>query len=503
VVVDAAMSPARAAPIREALLEASPGPVLALIYTHSHIDHVGGASVWAEQGTQIWATERFAGHFFKQYDRFLRAETARAARQFGRDVDPAELPCSALGRTVDIDAALEVGALMPTNTFTGSQRLEFGGTVMELVEAHGETDDQLFAWLPASRTLLPGDNWYRAFPNLYTIRGSRPRPVDAWIASLDAMRRLEPAVLVPSHTGPLVGADAIAEELRAYRDAIQWVRDSVVQGANAGHSLPRIVRDSALPPHLAGRPSLAELYGRVDWSARALYGNELGWFDGKASGLLPLDSAARSELLVGAMGGAAKVRALAQDAEPAAALELLALLEQHPDTAPGSLDAALARSYEALAASTGNSNGRAYLLQSAAERRGAARSPGQARPGPGFVGQLPLAQLMGTLGTRLMRDVAADVHEAVVFDFGPDGRWTITQRRGVAEVVAGDPLPGTPEPVATVQVPAATWRRLSIQLTNPAAAISSGDLQIDHPLAFARFMKRFDRALIAAPDELP
>jgi glyoxylase-like metal-dependent hydrolase (beta-lactamase superfamily II) len=199
VVVDAGMSPARASAVREALLERAPGPIAAVVYTHSHIDHVGGASVWVEEGTQIWATDRFVGHFFKQYDRFLRAEATRAARQFGDGIPEESLPCSALGRRVDIDAALTIGARMPTHTFTGAHTLTVGGVSIELVEAHGETDDQLFVWLPASRALLPGDNWYRAFPNLYTIRGSRPRPVDAWIASLDAMRRRQPDVLIPSH----------------------------------------------------------------------------------------------------------------------------------------------------------------------------------------------------------------------------------------------------------------------------------------------------------------
>jgi alkyl sulfatase BDS1-like metallo-beta-lactamase superfamily hydrolase len=47
--------------------------------------------------------------------------------------------------------------------------------VFELVEAHGETHDQLFIWLPRQRVLMPGDNYYRAFPNLYTIRGTTPR----------------------------------------------------------------------------------------------------------------------------------------------------------------------------------------------------------------------------------------------------------------------------------------------------------------------------------------
>lgn len=503
VVVDAGMSPGRAGPMREALLARAPGRVAAVVYTHSHIDHVGGASVWVEEGTQIWATERFTSHFFKQYDRFLRAEATRAARQFGDSVSLSELPCSALGRRVDIDASLDVGARMPTHTFSGSHTLTIGGVSLGLVESHGETDDQLFVWLADRQTLLPGDNWYRAFPNLYTIRGSRPRPVDAWIDSLDAMRRMEPEVLIPSHTGPLVGAAAIQDELRAYRDGIQWVRDAVVRGANAGLPLERIVAEAALPPHLAQRPALKELYGQVDWSARALYGNELGWFDGMAHRLYPLPPPARSKLFVDAMGGREAVLERARTAPPQAAAELFALLEAHPETQRGALDEDFAQTYEALAATTGNSNGRGYLLQAAAERRDQVTAARKPTPGEGFVSGLPLDQLFRTLATRLRPEDAADVHEAVVFDLGSDGTWTVTQRRGVAEVVAGAPLPGTPEPVATVTTDGNTWRRVSLKLTRPAAAIAEGSLSIDGLVAFGVFMNRFDRELLAQPQVKP
>lgn len=52
---------------------------------------------------------------------------------------------------------------------------QVGEEVFELVEAHGETHDQLFVWLPRQKALLPGDNYYQSFPNLYTIRGTSAR----------------------------------------------------------------------------------------------------------------------------------------------------------------------------------------------------------------------------------------------------------------------------------------------------------------------------------------
>ena len=56
----------------------------------------------------------------------------------------------------------------------------------------------VFVWLPDKKTLFPGDNFYRTFPNLYTIRGTPYRDLAGWVNSLDMMRYLEPEYLVPN-----------------------------------------------------------------------------------------------------------------------------------------------------------------------------------------------------------------------------------------------------------------------------------------------------------------
>ncbi|GIT33455.1 MAG: hypothetical protein Ct9H300mP3_09860 [Gammaproteobacteria bacterium] len=46
------------------------------------------------------------------------------------------------------------------------------GLDIQLYHAPGETNDQIFVWIPKYKALFPGDNFYKAFPNLYTIRGT-------------------------------------------------------------------------------------------------------------------------------------------------------------------------------------------------------------------------------------------------------------------------------------------------------------------------------------------
>ena len=47
-------------------------------------------------------------------------------------------------------------------------KLTLSGIDIHLYHAPGETNDQIFVWLPKFKALFPGDNFYRAFPNLYT-----------------------------------------------------------------------------------------------------------------------------------------------------------------------------------------------------------------------------------------------------------------------------------------------------------------------------------------------
>jgi alkyl sulfatase BDS1-like metallo-beta-lactamase superfamily hydrolase len=503
VIVDAMSGPNRATEAKTDLLAQAPGPIAALILTHSHIDHVGGAAAWAplESEVPIWATAGFIEHFFKQYGVFQAAEQARGKRQFGARVSAENLPCSALGRRIDFASGLGDGVRLPTQTFTGKTTLEVGGLKIELHEAPGETDDQLFVWLPAHRVLLPGDNVYRSFPNLYTIRGTRPRPVDAWIASLDHMRRLAPVLLIGSHTIPLAGEQAIAELLRDYRDAIAFLRASVVRGANAGLSRAQIADTVTLPAELAEQPWLRELYGQLDWSALSIYDAELGWFDGSPETLYPLPSPELARREVELMGGFVAVREAAKTSDdPRFALHLLAKLrrsELAPEEQREELERALATAMREVAAGVSNTNGRAYLFEYALELEAGPAATITPNLSDEFLREIPVALFFEAMPTRLKLEQAGEIDETLRLELEDLERsvW-ISVRRGVVEVAWDQPFPGTPEPFATLKTDSLTWKRIALRLDTAGAAVTGGRLQIDGPLGrVSEFFDRFDRGL--------
>ncbi|MBL90473.1 MAG: hypothetical protein CMH56_01485 [Myxococcales bacterium] len=501
VIIDAMSGPKRAAKAKEALLEKAPGKTLALIMTHTHMDHVGGASVWADAETPIWATHNFVERFTAQYVDFPKAERHRGAKQHAHDVPYDAVPCSSIGARMAFDEDISAGAMMPTKTFRGSQTLTFGDTVLELHEAPGETDDQLLVWMPKRKILFPGDNYYAAFPNLYTIRGTKARSAKKWANSLDKMRMLAPQLLVPSHSFAVEGTEKIYEILTDYRDAIMWVFQRVVQGANNRLPLDTILKSAKLPRHLAEKPYLKENYGQVDWSVKALYQQNLGWFDADARNLYPISSEQAAERMVRLAGGAQKVRAEIDTAlknnEPRWAVHLITMLQKSNaiDVKEGNL--LLAQGLTAIANTVDNTNGKAYLLASSRQLDESYVPPAIPDISREFMDAIPVETFVYGLTSRLNAPEALDVHQTIAIRMD-DVKETfyLTIRRGVVEISKNTKVPGAPEPMATLVVDSTIWKMMALQKVDRTAMLLKGELSVEGDvLDLQRFMGRFDKGM--------
>lgn len=275
-------------------------PVRAIIYTHSHPDHIRGAAVFAgDDAPDVYVHESFLPEN-------RPAQVGRGNRdggnQFGSALPAALRPNAGIGPELRFGG--ENGYLEPTVAFSGERyEFEVAGLRVELVHAPGETDDEIYVWLPDRGVLFPGDNFYRAFPNLYAIRGVPLRRVDWWVASLQKMLDEDPEYLVPSHTRPVIGRDNVHAALQAYHDGVKSILDQTIAGMNRGLRPDELAETVRLPDELARNPYLREYYGTVEWSVRTIYSYYLGWFDGNATNLFPLSDAERSERMVALVGG--------------------------------------------------------------------------------------------------------------------------------------------------------------------------------------------------------
>lgn len=508
VIVDVTESAETARVVLAAFREITDKPIKALIYTHNHADHVFGGGGFFPDGVPadfpVYAHDS-TNYYINRFANIIRPAIAtRSARMFGT-----ELPAGDEGVVnAGIGPYLAQGGhsggtialLRPNKTFSDSLSLDVAGLRIELIHAPGETNDQLFVWLPDKGVLLPGDNIYKAFPNLYTIRGTLYRDVLQWAYSIDKMRALKPEFLVPSHTIPVSGKQEVAGLLRDYRDAIQYVHDQTIRGINQGLSPDELVRRVQLPPHLKSHPWLQEHYGRVSWSVRNIFNGYLGWFGGDATQLTPLAPAERSAALVETMGGFDQVVLLIETAIAERRYQWAAELASEALGLKDSkhVRALKADAFRALAYASENPNDRHFYLTQAGELVGEIRvaQPELKSDSLAFAKSLPIGEVLASLPVNLNAEKSLDRDTRVLFEFSDTGeRYGVHVRKGVAELLRGEALNSWESSDIQVKTTTGTLVEVLMQARGVPGALASGDIKLgggvwDVP-AFASFLLLF------------
>ena len=290
IIIDAADSVYEAEKIYSLFRQKNSNPIKAVIYTHNHGDHTFGAAYYLttqDEKPRIISHEDTDYYVQRIMGILNPIITSRSTRMSGTTLSEKDLINVGIGPRLNVSKS-PTGYIKPDLTFDDHLKINIAGIEIELFHAPGETNDQIFVWLPNHKSLMPGDNIYKTFPNLYTIRGTTHRDVKGWINSLDHMKTFNSEFLFPSHTKPIIGQEKIQDALNIYRDAIQYIHDQTIRLMNQGLYPDEIAEVIELPKNIADSPYLYEFYGTVRWSVKSIFNGYLGWFSGNPSELDPL-----------------------------------------------------------------------------------------------------------------------------------------------------------------------------------------------------------------------
>lgn len=279
-------------------------PVHTLVYTHGHVDHVGGSGHLARDAeARGHGPMQVVGHEAVA-DRFARYRATNGwnlainARQFGPGFG---------GGTVRKDGTrvpfLPDDTAECTVTYEERLDLSVGGLDVELHHDRGETDDHTWAWIPSLRAVAVGDFVAWVFPNAGNPQKVQRYPVD-WARALRSMIALEPELLLPAHGLVVAGQERVATVLGDLATALERLVDDVLAGMNAGATLDEIVHSVRVADDLLARPWLRPIYDEPEFVVRNTYRLFGGWWDGDPAHLKPPPASALARELAELAGGA-------------------------------------------------------------------------------------------------------------------------------------------------------------------------------------------------------
>ena len=428
-------------------------PIVAVIHTHSHIDHFGGVlgMVTQEQvdagDVQVIAPEGFVEHAVAENVYAGVAMGRRAGYMYGARLDrgPKGQVGAGLGQTTSTG---QPGMIVPTLDIreTGETHV-IDGVEIEFQMAPGtEAPSEMHFYLPGFKALCMAENATHTLHNLLTLRGALVRDPHVWSQYLtEAIERYgdRAEVVFASHHWPTWGNDELVRFLSTQRDLYAYLHDQTLRMLNQGLTGAEIGEAFELPPALENAWNARGYYGSVNHDVKAIYQRYMGWFDGNPARLWPHPPQALAERYVDAIGGIDRVVELAQAAFDAADYRWAATLLDHAVFADASHEGAralYADTLEQLGYGAENGTWRNFFLSGATELRAGNFGTPTSTAAPAILAQLTPEQLFDAVAIRVDGPRAWDLDLALDLTLTDLGRsFHLTLRNGVLVYVEREP----------------------------------------------------------------
>lgn len=413
-------------------------PVVAVIYTHSHVDHFAGVrgivsdDDVASGRVRIIAPAGFLEAAISENVIAGNVMTRRATYMYGVLLPrgPQGLVGSGLGQTTPLGT---FGLIAPTEVVseTGTELVVDGVRIEFQITPGTEAPAEMNFLFPDHRALCMAENCTAVFHNVYTPRGAQIRDALAWSTYLHESIELyadRADVSFASHHWPRWGADALRSHLSSQRDLYRFLHDQTMRLANHGLTSLEIAEELELPPSLGDEFFNRDYYGTLNHNVKAVYQRYLGFFDGNPAHLHPLPPVESGVRYVEFMGGADELLRRARESFDAGEYRWVAQVVDHLVFAePDNMEARAlqADALEQLGYQSESGPWRSFYLSGAQElRNGPPPIVIKSAEKPDVMAAMTVEMLLQFVGVHLNGPAAAGTELAVtleVRDASPDG----------------------------------------------------------------------------------
>jgi alkyl sulfatase BDS1-like metallo-beta-lactamase superfamily hydrolase len=357
-------------------------PLVAVIYTHCHVDHFGGVKGVTTQedvdagSVQIIAPQGFLEPAIAENVYAGTAMARRAGYMYG-----AALPRNArggvgagLGQTTSTGT---VSLIAPTVdiTHTGQELTVDGLRIVFQLAPGTEAPAEMHFLFPDRNALCMAENATHNLHNILTLRGAVVRDPHGWARYLNEaieMFGAQADVVFASHHWPTWGRERLLAFIGTQRDLYAYLHDQTLRLLNQDYTGSEIAEQFELPPALERAWHTHGYYGSVSHNVKAIYQRYLGWYDGNPARLWQHPPEEAAKRYVEFMGGADAVVERARESFDSGDLRWAAQVLDHvvfaePGHAGGR--ALLADTLERLGFGSENGTWRSAYLSGALELR--------------------------------------------------------------------------------------------------------------------------------------